>query len=99
MIRLPKVLQEVVDFIFFGNFSNTTCASGLLWTSYYYAGIEIRFDTLSLFVAAATFFQYTLLRLITTRRYKGDEHPTVVWSRKHTFVLPMLCVVSGGAAA
>lgn len=100
MIRLPKYLQEVVDFIFFGNFFIAGCSVALLWTTYYYAGIDIRFDTLTLFVAAATFFQYNLHRLVTTRKHKGgDEHPTVVWSRKHPFVLTMLCVVSGGAAA
>lgn len=99
MIRLPKYLQEVVDFIFFGNFFIAGCSVALLWTTYYYAGIDIRFDTLTLFIAAATFFQYNFHRLVTTRKHKGDEHPTVVWSRKHPFVLTMLCVVSGGAAA
>ncbi|HZG01486.1 MAG TPA: UbiA family prenyltransferase [Chitinophagales bacterium] len=99
MIKLPRVLQEVVDFVFFGNFIITACTVGLLWTTYYYAGIDIRFDMLTLFVAAATFFQYNLHRLITTRKHKGDAHPAVVWSRKHPFVLTMLCLVSGGAAA
>jgi len=99
MIKLPRVLQEVVDFVFFGNFIITACTVALLWTTYYYAGIDIRFDMLTLFVAAATFFQYNLHRLVTTRKHKGDAHPAVVWSRKHPFVLTMLCLVSGGAAA
>lgn len=99
MPKLPKYLQEAVDFIFFGNFFIAACAVVLLWTTYFYAGLEIRFDTLTLFVAAATFFQYNLHRLITTRRYKGGDHPTVVWSRKHPFILTMFCLVSGGAAA
>jgi len=99
LFRLPKYLQEVVDFVLFGNFFISVCTLTLLYTTYRYAGIPIRLDSLSGFVLAATFFQYNLHRLITTRKHTGDEHPTVVWSRKHPFVLTMLCVVSAGAAA
>jgi 4-hydroxybenzoate polyprenyltransferase len=97
-MRLQKVFQDVVDFILFGNFLISFFAVTLLYTTYYYAGIPIRLDTLGLFVFAATFFQYNFHRFYTTRKYK-DEHPIVVWSRKHPFVLIMFCIISGGAAA
>jgi 4-hydroxybenzoate polyprenyltransferase len=98
LIKLPKYLQEVVDFFFFGNFFISFCTVGLLYTTYYYAGIDIRIDSLAVFVFSATFFQYNLHRLIITRKHVGDEHPSVVWSRKHPFVLTMLCIVSAGVA-
>jgi 4-hydroxybenzoate polyprenyltransferase len=92
------IIREVVNFFLFGNFFISFCTLALLYTTYYYAGIDIHLDSLSIFVFSATFFQYNLHRLLITRKHDGDDHPTVVWSRRHPFVLTMLCVVSGGVA-
>ncbi len=94
-----RVLKKILDFIIYGNLFVAASVLSALWLTALQWGLPVKLDTLALFVFSATVFDYTLQRMISTRKIDREiPTPLMAWMQTHLLAELLLLMVSGLAA-
>jgi len=94
-----RVLKKMLDFIIYGNLFVAASVVSALWLTALQWGLPVKLDTLALFVFSASVFDYTLQRMISTRKIEREmPTPLMAWMQSHLFAERLLLVVSGMAS-
>ncbi len=94
-----RVLKKILDFIIYGNLFVAASVLSALWLTSLQWGLPVKLDTLALFVFSATVFDYTLQRMVSTRKIEEEiPTPLMAWMQSHLPTEIILLVASGLAA-
>ncbi len=91
-----RVLKKMLDFIIYGNLFVAASVLSALWLTALQWGLPVKLDTLALFVFSASVFDYTLQRMISTRKIEREmPTPLMAWMQTHLLAEIFLLVASG----